>query len=72
MSLNNNSTKLKQFSCPRVQPFPVGYQKGWKINSFIHGHRVWFHFLTFTQSPTAPCIKVYAAFDKINASAQVQ
>ena len=72
------------------QPFPVSYQKGWKIHSFIHGHRVWFHFLTFTSSsstsPTtsnpsgsipagstssAPCIKVFATFDRVRASAQV-
>nr|KAG5700897.1 hypothetical protein BaRGS_012304 [Batillaria attramentaria] len=25
-----------------VWPFPVSYQKGWKIHNFIHGHRIFF------------------------------
>ena len=57
----------------------MSYQKGWKIHSFIHGHRVWFHFLTFTRAPScapsgshsAPCIRVFATFDRVRASAQV-
>ncbi|KAL8565137.1 hypothetical protein ACOMHN_003924 [Nucella lapillus] len=73
-----------------AKPFPVSYQKGWKIHSFIHGHRVWFHYLTFSRAShgghtsssssaaasssshvsSAPCIKVFATFDRIRASAQ--
>ncbi|XP_076442058.1 uncharacterized protein LOC143281040 [Babylonia areolata] len=66
-----------------AKPFPVSYQKGWKIHSFIHGHRVWFHFLTFSRAShstqslasnngasSAPCIKVFATFDRIRASTQ--
>ena len=71
------------FWCLSGQPFPVSYQKGWKIHSYMHGHRVWFHFLTFTRAPSgtaggahsgahsAPCIRVFATFDRVRASSQV-
>ncbi|KAK7488680.1 hypothetical protein BaRGS_00020133 [Batillaria attramentaria] len=71
------SKKLENFTILEVlelfknaKPFPVSYQKGWKIHNFIHGHRVWTHFLTFTSARSAPCIKVYATFDRVSASAQ--
>ncbi|KAK7103106.1 uncharacterized protein [Littorina saxatilis] len=86
------SKKQESFSILEVlelfknsKPFPVSYQKGWKIHSFVHGHRVWFHFLTFTRVPSsnhngghmstsgassAPCIKVFASFNRVRASSQ--
>ncbi|KAH9512463.1 hypothetical protein Btru_038475 [Bulinus truncatus] len=53
-----------------VKPFPISCQKGWKIDSFSHGHRIWFNFLTFPHNLNAPFIKVYAAFDRVKSSSQ--
>ena len=53
------------------QPFPISNQKGWKIDSYAHGHRIWFSFLTFPHNINAPSIKVFAAFDRIASSSQV-
>ncbi|XP_035825709.1 uncharacterized protein LOC101845400 isoform X2 [Aplysia californica] len=53
-----------------VRPFPISNQKGWKIDSYAHGHRIWFNFLTFPHNINAPSIKVFAAFDRIGASSQ--
>jgi len=53
-----------------VRPFPISNQKGWKIDSYAHGHRIWFSFLTFPHNINAPSIKVFAAFDRIASSSQ--
>ncbi|KAI8788831.1 hypothetical protein BgiMline_008309 [Biomphalaria glabrata] len=53
-----------------VKPFPISCQKGWKIDSYAHGHRIWFNFLTFPHNLNAPSIKVYAAFDRVKSSSQ--
>lgn len=53
-----------------VRPFPISCQKGWKIDSFAHGHRIWFNFLTFPHNLNAPSIKVYAVFDVVKSSSQ--
>ncbi|ESO87743.1 hypothetical protein LOTGIDRAFT_234975 [Lottia gigantea] len=52
------------------KPFPVGCQKGWKIDSFAHGHRVWFHFLTKPNNDSLINLKVHAAYSKVRASSQ--
>ncbi|BFZ11970.1 hypothetical protein BsWGS_15008 [Bradybaena similaris] len=54
-----------------VKPFPISCQKGWKIDSYAHGHRVWFNFLTFPYNSHAPSIKVYAVFSVIHSKPQV-
>lgn len=65
----------ESFTCPlfstAFQPFPISCQKGWKIDSYAHGHRIWFNFLTFPHNLNAPSIKVYAVFNQVQSSAQV-
>ncbi|KAK6182597.1 hypothetical protein SNE40_010246 [Patella caerulea] len=53
------------------KPFPVSCQKGWKIDNFSHGHRVWFHFLTQPDGhQVLNNVKVYGAYSKVRASSQ--
>lgn len=53
-----------------VRPFPISCQKGWKIDSYANGHRIWFNFLTIPHNANAPSIKVYAVFGRIQSSSQ--
>ncbi|CAG5132766.1 unnamed protein product, partial [Candidula unifasciata] len=52
------------------KPFPISCQKGWKIDSYAHGHRIWFNFLTFPYNSHAPSIKVYAVFSVVHSKPQ--
>ena len=51
------------------QPFPVEPHKGWKLNSFLHGHRVWTQEISPNNSDLG--LDVFAAYAKVRVPPQV-
>lgn len=51
-----------------LKPFPVEPHKGWKLNSFLHGYRVWTQEISPNNSDLG--LDVFAAFSKVRVAPQ--